>query len=180
MRAAPRFAYGRRVLSTYLAAYPWLGVAALVAAVALGLPLGWVLASRPRAAWVLAGAAAVGVLVATLYPTGRVVEVVCVLGRDGTLTGPEPLANVALFVPIGLLVGLATRRPVLGALTGAALTIAIELVQALVPAIGRSCAMDDALANALGATLGAVLAGVVRLLPRRASTAAADDPDARR
>ncbi len=180
MRGGVRFAYGRGVLSTYLAAYPWLGIAALAVAVVVGLPLGWALASRPRAAWALAAVAAVGVLVATLYPTGRVVEVVCVLGRDGTLAGPEPLANVALFVPIGLLVGLASRRPVLGALAGVALTVAIELVQALVPAIGRSCAMDDAIANALGATLGAVLAGVVRLLPRRASEATADDAGARR
>ncbi|MGM1028906.1 MAG: VanZ family protein [Actinomycetota bacterium] len=172
------------MLSTYLAAYPWLGIAALGVAVVVGLPLGWWLASRPsaRQAWTLAAVAAIGVLAATLYPTGRTVEVVCVLGRDGTLAGPEPLANVALFVPIGLLVGLASRRPALGALAGAALTVVVELVQALVPAIGRSCAMDDAIANALGAALGAVLAAVALLLPRRRGSreGTTDDVPARR
>lgn len=166
------------MLSTILAAYPWLGIAAVVAAVVVGLPLGWWVASRSRVAWVLAAVAAAGVLVATLYPTGRVVEVVCVLGRDGTLAGPEPLANVALFVPIGLLVGVASRRPVLGALAGVVLTVAIELVQALVPAIGRSCAMDDAIANAVGAALGAVLAVIALQLPRRGAPDRATAADA--
>lgn len=169
------------MLSTILAAYPWLGIAAVVAAVVVGLPLGWWVASRPRAAWTLAAVAAVAVLVATLYPTGRVVEVVCVLGRDGTLASPEPLANVALFVPIGLLVGVASRRPALGVLAGVALTVAVELVQALVPAIGRSCAIDDAIANAVGAALGAVLAAIALLLPRRApDRTAVDDAAGRR
>lgn len=155
------------MLSTLLAAYPWLAFALLAAAVVVGPPLGWWLATRPRAAWALAALAAVAVLVTTLYPTGREVELVCVLGRDGTLAGPEPLANVALFVPIGLLVGIASRRPALGALAGAVLTVAIELVQALAPALGRSCAVDDAIANAVGAALGAVLAAAALLLARR-------------
>lgn len=160
------------MLSTILAIHPWLGAAAVATAVVVGLPLGWWLAARSRAAWALAAVAAIAVLVATLFPTGRAIEVVCVLAPEGGLAGPEPLANVALFVPIGLLVGVASRRPVLGALAGGALTVAIEAVQALVPAIGRSCAIDDAIANALGAVLGAVLAALALLLARRASAAA--------
>ncbi|ROR65883.1 VanZ family protein [Agrococcus jenensis] len=155
------------MLSTLLAAYPWLAFALLAAAVVVGPALGWWLAPRPRAAWALAALAGVAVLVTTLYPTGREVELVCVLGRDGTLAGPEPLANVALFVPIGLLVGVASRRPALGALAGAVLTVGIELVQALAPALGRSCAVDDAIANTVGAALGAVLAAAVLLVARR-------------
>lgn len=169
MRPTAGGAYRLDVLSTVLASHPWLAVALLASTVVVGPPLGWWLASRPRAARWLAVVAVVGVLVATLYPTGREVEVVCVLGRDGTLAGPEPLANVALFVPVGLLVGIASRRPALGALAGAVLTVAIELVQALAPELGRSCAIDDAIANAVGGALGAVLAAAALLLARRAA-----------
>lgn len=166
MREALAGGYRRGMLSTVLAAHPWLAIALLAAVVAAGPPLGWWLASRPRAAWVLAALAGVAVLATTLHPTGREVDLVCVLGRDGTLAGPEPLANVALFVPIGLLVGVASRMPALGAAAGAALTVAIELVQALAPWLGRSCAIDDAIANAVGGALGAVLAAAALLLVR--------------
>ncbi len=158
------------MLSTVLATHPWLAIALLAVVVVVGPPLGWWLAPRPRAALALALGAIVAALVTTLYPTGGEAELVCVLGRDGTLAGPEPLANVALFVPIGLLVGVASRRPALGAVAGAVLTVTIELVQALAPELGRSCAIDDAIANAVGAALGAVLAAAALLLARRAAS----------
>lgn len=165
------------MLSTILAAYPWLAPAAL-AAIVLVCPLfGALLVGRRRSAWILAALTALAVLLATLSPTGRELEVGCVLELEARLTAPEPLANVVLTVPLALLVGVATRKPALGAAVVVALAVAIEAVQALAPALGRSCAADDALANGVGGVLGALLAALA--IARRARPAV-DRPAARR
>lgn len=160
------------MLSTVLAAHPWLAPAMLAAALAVGPLLGWWLVARPNVARVLAGVALVVVLGATLAPSAREVEAGCVLDWDVRLLAPEPLANVVLLVPVALLVGVATRRPLLGALAGVALSAAVEFAQALVPAIGRSCAAADLAANAVGAGLGALLAAAALLAARRRARAA--------
>lgn len=160
------------MLSTILAAYPWLAPAALAALVLVCPLIGALLVGRPRAAWILAALAALAVLVLTLSPTGRELEVGCVLELEARLTAPEPLANVVLTVPLALLVGVATRKPALGAAVVVALAVAIEAVQALAPALGRSCAADDALANGVGGVLGALLALAALAIARRARPAA--------
>lgn len=167
------------MLSTILAAYPWLAPAALAALALLSPIVGALLVGRPRASWTLAAVAGIAVLVATLSPTGRDLEVGCVLELEARLTAPEPLANVVLTVPLALLVGVATRRPALGAVVAVALAIAIEALQALVPALGRSCAADDALANGVGGVLGALLALAALAIARRARPGA-DRPAGRR
>ncbi|WP_051222669.1 VanZ family protein [Agrococcus lahaulensis] len=156
------------MLSTILAAHPWLAPAALAAVALAAPPIGAWLAGRPRIAWVLAGLAGIAVLAATLSPSGRELEPGCVLAVEARLTAPEPLANVVLTVPLAMLVGVASRRPALGAAVAAALAVAIEALQALVPALGRSCAVDDALANGIGAVLGALLAFAALAIARRA------------
>lgn len=162
------------MLATYLAAYPWLAAAIIVTEIVVGIAVGWVLVRRPRAAWALAAAALLAVLVATLYPTGRELEIGCVLEGDLRILAPEPLANVALFVPPALLLGIATRSPWLGALAGSVLSAAIEALQAISPGIGRSCAVDDWIANSAGAVLGAGLAALVLLIARRAAPSATE------
>ena len=69
-------------------------------------------------------------------------------------------ANIALFVPVGLLFAMiAGPRRWLGALIAAlALTIAIELAQ--IPMPDRISDPRDLLANSAGAVIGMVLAGI--------------------
>lgn len=77
----------------------------------------------------------------------------------------EFAANVALFVPLGALLTLLTRRPWHGAALALALSVAAELTQLAVP--GRVASPRDVLANVLGATLGAGAAWLF-VTPRRA------------
>ena len=68
------------------------------------------------------------------------------------------IANILMFIPIGFLYRLATRRP--GAfLLGAGISFGIETVQLFMPA--RTSSLMDVLSNALGAGLGAVLYNLV-------------------
>jgi len=75
----------------------------------------------------------------------------------------ERLANVGLFLPVGLVATLLWRRPLRAVAFGVALTFAVELWQAY---IGRGGELVDVLHNSVGAVLGAVI-GVIWL---RAST----------
>jgi glycopeptide antibiotics resistance protein len=63
--------------------------------------------------------------------------------------------NVAVFVPLGLLVMAAWRIPVLGLLSGLLVGGACELVQLFEP--GRVASLVDVLTNTLGGLLGAAL-----------------------
>jgi len=68
----------------------------------------------------------------------------------------EFVANVLLFVPLGLLLTVLMRHHVWGAALALALSIAVELVQVLLPE--RSPSLRDVLANGLGAAAGAAIA----------------------
>ncbi len=156
------------MLSTYLAAYTWLAPAIVATELIVGLLLACVLVARPRVAWTLAAVAVAATLALTLYPSGRASGVGCTFDVELLLLAPEPLANIALFVPVALLVAVATGSPFRGVLAGAALSAAIEVVQAIAPIIGRACTADDWLANSIGAALGAGVAALGLLLRRRA------------
>ena len=80
----------------------------------------------------------------------------------------EFTANIAMFVPLGLLfvLVLGRRRWWLAMLIGIALTVTIELSQLGIP--GRVSDPRDVLANSLGAMLGVVVALLVTI-PRRGS-----------
>lgn len=83
----------------------------------------------------------------------------------------EFLANIAMFVPVGMIAALWLPRRwwILGALVGVALSAGIELAQAeLLPY--RVADPRDVLSNGLGGLLGATLVGLVRSVmpaPRR-------------
>ena len=133
----------------------------VLAAFAIGGPLAaWWLASRRRTAGVLAVAALVPVLVLTLSPTARTMTFGCAIDWSPRLTAAEPLANVLLFVPLVLLLAVATGRPVRMALAGSALSVGIELLQAVATPLGRSCDTSDWIANSAGSVIGAALAAV--------------------
>jgi len=68
----------------------------------------------------------------------------------------EFIANVLMFLPLGLLLALLFRHPWYGVALALALSVAAELVQFVIPS--RQPSLRDILANALGAALGAALA----------------------
>ncbi|WP_408897795.1 VanZ family protein [Nocardioides sp. R1-1] len=69
----------------------------------------------------------------------------------------EVLANIALFVPAGLLLAVVLGRPLLAALVTVAVSAGIELAQhAFLPS--RVPALADVAHNGLGGLLGALLA----------------------
>ena len=124
----------------------------------------------------------IGILVLTLTPRGfqsRMPQVLdLVLGfAHRTLgwhwlgfTKLELIANVLVFVPIGVLAFLLLRtRPIiLALLVGPVLSFGVELVQAtLLP--HRVASLVDVAANSLGATAGVVLAWSVAKLARALS-----------
>jgi glycopeptide antibiotics resistance protein len=66
------------------------------------------------------------------------------------------LANVALFVPLALIIGVASRRWWLGVVVGVGTSVGSELVQVVLP--GRNASVEDVIANSLGAGIGALIA----------------------
>lgn len=153
-------------------------VAVLLATALLAGPAGVRLARRrrcPRVAAVLF-VAAVGVIVAlTLtpnHPAPGVTEVLPphYLTQIGDVrlvwsrltaapSDAEQLANIALYIPVGLLGRLVWHGAGRATLAGAALTVAIETCQYGI--IGRAGSLTDIRNNSLGALIGAVAAALV-------------------
>jgi MFS family permease len=71
----------------------------------------------------------------------------------------ESLLNVAMLVPFGVTLVLASRRVVWPALLVALLPAGIEMVQTVIP--GRQCSPTDYFANALGGLLGVAAGALV-------------------
>jgi VanZ family protein len=69
----------------------------------------------------------------------------------------ERLANIGLFLPLGLVATLLWRRPLRAVAFGVALTFAVEGWQAY---IGRGGEFIDVLHNSVGALLGAVIGAI--------------------
>jgi glycopeptide antibiotics resistance protein len=71
----------------------------------------------------------------------------------------EQFANIALYVPVGLLGMLVWRSIIRGALFGAILTLIIETCQSGI--VGRAGSITDIRNNTAGALLGALVAAVL-------------------
>jgi len=78
----------------------------------------------------------------------------------------EQLANIALYVPVGVLGRLVWRSAVRATLAGTALTVAIETCQYGI--IGRAGSLTDIRNNSAGALIGAVAAAVLIAVVARA------------
>jgi hypothetical protein len=147
------------MISTFLVEHRWMAPAALGLLVLVGPLAGSWLVVRPRVAWMLTAASMLPLALLTLVPQDRELFGRCEVRWElPTLTGPESLANILLFIAPVLLAGVATRRPVLAALAGSGLSVLVEAVQAAVPSIGRSCDSGDWINNTIGAVIGGVLA----------------------
>lgn len=91
------------------------------------------------------------------------------IGVPLTYAGLEAVANVIMFVPFGVLVGLLLRRSWLVVLLAFCLSAAIELAQLLfLPT--RVPTVQDVVLNTLGATLGVLGLRLVRSLMTRRRT----------
>jgi hypothetical protein len=147
------------VITTFLVEHPWITTVAFATTVAIGPVAGYWLALRPRLAKWLGLASLLPVVALTLVPASRDLAIGCATEWGfPTFGAVELMANVVLFVPPVLLLGVAVRLPsvvCLGAIVASGL---IEVTQALVPMLGRSCSTNDWLANAIGSALGAAIA----------------------
>ena len=125
------------------------------------------------------------VAVVTLRPAGpddtslglvrRFVAWLAQTGVPVTFLGLEAVANIVMFVPFGVLVGLLLRRPWWGVvLLGCGTSVLIETVQRWLPT--RYPTVQDVVMNTLGTVVGVgVLALVLRERARRADERA-DEP----
>jgi hypothetical protein len=91
----------------------------------------------------------------------------------------EHSLNVALFVPLGLAVGLLplTRSSMAVVLAAFSLTFVVETVQLLVPALGRGCETADIFDNLLGLAIGIAVGLALRFVLRLPRSAGPDPRD---
>ena len=172
-----------RTLRTIPLAYPALIAAAIVAVIASS----WT-AARTGMPRVLAGLlvfSALAIVALTLTPSLPDGPLPVFLTCEGLDPAPslaslfalrtEHGQNVALFVPLGVLIGIIPiRRARMAVMLGAiVLPFVIEGVQSLLPGWARSCQAWDAVENliglAIGLAIGAALGGTARLFGERAS-----------
>lgn len=156
------------MISTFLAEYPQLVRAALLALTVLVLAVAALLvragARGRRIATVLAVAAGGGILLLTLSPDGsRSAPVACNFVPYMFYTDE---ANMALFFVPALFATIATRRPLLVLASAALISAAIEGVQRST-ATNRRCDIDDWLANGMGGAAGVVAAWLVIWVARK-------------
>ncbi|AGL15476.1 VanZ family protein [Actinoplanes sp. N902-109] len=160
------------MISTFLVEHRWIAPVALLLVVLVGPLAGSWLVTRTKIAWMLTAASMVPLALLTLVPQNRELFARCAVRWElPTLTGPESLANILLFVAPVLLAGVAARRPVPAVLAGSGLSVLVEAVQAAVPAIGRSCDSGDWITNTIGAVIGGALAWLsLTIAGRRAAS----------
>ncbi|MEU6406979.1 VanZ family protein [Streptomyces sp. NPDC046985] len=105
-----------------------------------------------------------GVLTLTLWSTGESRgPAECFIDADlrdsfGTEQG---LLNLAMFIPVGVLGVLATRRFLPAAVVGLALSSTVETLQGAFPFLGRACDTGDLITNSCGALVGAAVGWVL-------------------
>lgn len=160
------------MISTFLVEHASLVPLGFWLAVVVALVLGWSLhrAGARRALFVLSGIALVVPLVLTMTPDGvRDGGVTCTVQFSVPFQGIEPLANIAMLLPLALFAGLATGRPVVVTIGVSGLSAVLEVVQALTPALGRACDTNDWFMNTVGALVGGAGAVLVSTLDRRRS-----------
>ena len=100
----------------------------------------------------------IGTLALTVTPSTNSASDFCMVQFSVPFRGIEPLANVAMVLPLALFASLRFRRPLIVFLAVSALSSLIEILQALTPGLGRICDTNDWFMNTVGAAVGALLA----------------------
>jgi hypothetical protein len=153
-------------------------------------PLARRLGTRPFLAGLLVFSVG-AVLAATITPSAGAFEVgapaggTCDLGRirlasiQDLRSINETSLNIALFVPLGLVVGFLPAADLKRWLLAAAIALpfAIEGLQLVAPALGRSCQAADVIDNLTGVMVGETVGFAILWLVMRATRAAnSSDP----
>jgi glycopeptide antibiotics resistance protein len=144
----------------------------LVALIVFGVARSWAPAPLSRRATALAlGGWLIALLFMTLRSAGSSARLNLVPDLGGRyFSAFDTFANVAVFLPLGLVLAAAAWRAVPVVALGMAVSVAIELTQYLLD-IGRSADINDVITNSAGAALGFCLGWAIRRArSRRAHT----------
>lgn len=113
------------------------------------------------------GAWLIALLFMTLRPAGSTVRLNLVPDLGGAdFSAFDTLANVAVFLPLGLILAAAGRRALPAIVIGAAVSASVEVAQYLVD-VGRAADVNDLLTNTAGAALGWSIGWALRRVGRR-------------
>jgi hypothetical protein len=112
--------------------------------------------TRPRIEPVSALVAFGLIAFATLTPTWGSPRTGFLCLGCGDFGAPDVVVNLALFLPLGIVIGRAGLRPLVALGAGLAVSGAIEFAQQFIP--GRAPTLRDVLMNGTGCGLGALLA----------------------
>lgn len=161
-------------------ALPGLLISAVIAAIASRWLAGRLGSAKLPAALLIFGA--IAPLFVTLTPTSAALGALgqadggrhCALGLGPLASaqlGLRDILNAAMFVPLGLAVGLLwRRRSRVRLLLPAALLLPVVIETAqflLMPWFGRTCQLADAIMNSSGIVVGVAAAAMLRLLVRQ-------------
>ena len=161
------------MLGATISALPWFGPGVLLAmliAIPGCLVVGRLLGVRRPLAWAIIVCLGI-ILSATLTPLRGVLDPSAIAGAGCDLSRftPPPMwvllhlddssLNVALFIPLGIAIGLVpTAGPRTGLLiVSVALPFAIEITQLIVPLLDRGCQSGDVVDNLSGLFVGLVI-----------------------
>jgi len=109
---------------------------------------------RPVVVAITLGAWLVALLFMTLRPAGSSVRINIVPDLGGAdFSAFDTLANVAVFVPVGLILAAAGWTALPAVALGAGISLCIEIGQYLVD-VGRAADVNDLITNTAGAALG--------------------------
>ncbi len=103
----------------------------------------------------------------TLRPAGSAVRINLVPDLGGAdFSAFDTLANVAVFLPLGLILAAAVWRvlPTIG--VGLAVSLTVEVLQFIVD-VGRAADINDVITNTAGAALGWTIGWAIRAGRRR-------------
>ena len=133
-----------------------------------GLVRAW-LATPPSRATVLIslGVWLLALLYMTLRPAGSTERLNLVPDLGGAaFSAFDTLANVAVFVPLGLILVAARWRALPAIALGLAVSFAVEVLQLIVD-VGRAADINDVITNTVGAALGWTIGWAIRAGRRR-------------
>ena len=108
------------------------------------------------------GAWLVALLYMTLRPAGSKVRINLVPDLGGAdFSAFDTLANVAVFVPLGLILAASGWRVIPAVAAGLAVSLAVEILQFIVD-VGRAADVNDLITNTAGAALGWTICWAIR------------------
>lgn len=117
---------------------------------------------RPVVVAITLGAWLVALLFMTLRPAGSSVRINLVPDLGGAdFSAFDTLANVAVFLPLGLILAAAGQKALPTVATGAAVSLGVEAAQFIVN-VGRAADVNDLITNTLGAALGWAIGWAIR------------------